>query len=1077
MVKKSDSPKSSKPIAIVAGNSDFIGLSLCDALLLQDLEVYLIDLKLSDYAERNHPLINSSNFHFLEADLANYRFDPVLKPAYIFHLTAEEEALNDQKLGLRSLLVHSLGTKNLLELALSSQAKFILVSGIDIYSGFLSQFNLEYYFGRKKTDQIRFSLQEAKRYAEALTFEYYQQFNLDARIVRLADVYGPGMSFAVNSPISRIFHNVAFYEPITISGDGLFPVRPTYITDVIYGLIKAVVNEDTKGKIYSLANPEEINLLNLAYLVREACQNDLMITFSKSEEVDKHLTVDRAALVRTQTELGWRPKVKVRDGVFRTVEWIRRGGPIMPTKEEKASWREAAPRPISTPPELPVFSQPEEELRLKTVLSAGIKPKIEKSPLTEEGLIKRKKVEPPDEEKNQLPSEKPPSLKIKSSVPIGLREEKPKLRPRLGLKLSKLKSSLPSRPKVSLPRLRLRRPQIKVFSGRSLILVLSLLVVGGIGAGPPFIFAGSSLIGVYRLQNSIKALGNRQVDLAEKESNLAQRDFQRAENWLSQSTWLATMIKKREDIERWRTLTVSVKEVSIATNHLAKAALPAFKMVKAILGNSGESVEEKLRLVKVETDLADDHLALAEGELKLIDPTWYPGLLTEPVKKLSKEVGKTREELAWFREFLQLSPQIFATTDQKTYLLLLQNNMELRPGGGFIGSFGLLKFVNGQMVDLKIEDVYSADGQLKTPVSPPEPIKTYLKQPNWYLRDSNWSPHFPTNAAQAQWFIKNEIGVEPDGVVAIDLSYVKELLNVIGPVDLPDYQDTVSADQLFEKAQARVEADFFPGSSQKRDFIGALARAVIQKMVNSDEGIWPAVIKRSGQAIQQKHLLVYFTDPNLNRVLEKRHWSGTIPLDREVVTGNQFHDFLMVVDANLGANKANYFVRRSVFHQVVVDKDGYLAERVTVEYDNQSPAETWPGGTYTNYLRIYAASGAVLQDVRIDNRTVPDEVQRGRELGKTVWALPIIVPIKSKLTISFDYHLSEPLAFEGGLAAYELRVWKQPGTIDDRFRLTVNYPAFYQVLKSEPKGEAQDQGVVFSTTLDQDQTFRLEIIK
>jgi nucleoside-diphosphate-sugar epimerase len=1081
--RKNVSLESRPPTAIVAGGGGFLGAALCDTLLVQNLEVFWIDDSVAGDSPSVFRLKQSPRFHHLESDITKYHFDPLMKPAYVFHLAGVEEYLSGRKPQLQTLLVNSLGTKNLLELSRLSQAKFLLISSVDIYSGYLSQFDLDTYFGPLRKEAARYSHHEAKRYAEALTFEYHQQFNVDARIVRLADVYGPGMNLDGGGLVTRLFHQASRQEPLSIEGDGLTPVRPTYVSDIIYGLVKAMVSPETKGKIYTLVNPEEVTVLNLAYLIQKACRRESAVVFVEEKSVGKRYVLDRLVLSQTQKDLGWRPKVSLEEGVEKTVEWIFRGGdeevvPV-PAAAEEVVFAPLPPAPIeekavveSSQAAAPKEEAKKVEKRDEFEKEKATRPVAETEEGENEGEISQ---EPEEEESAKKP--RLPELKIKSSAPIGVRESKSRTRPRVKLRFPRLKLAPLKRPALSRPRLPALRPRLRRPSHRLLVFGLSLTTLLVVVLGPPLVFAASGLLAVYRMQNAIGALKERQIQRADAEASKARGDLARAERWLNRSVWLAGIIDKREELERWRNLLGSLREVAVATTHVTKAAPPALAMTRAILGQSDETVEDNLRSAKVEVELADDHLALAEAQLKGLNPVWFPGFLSGPVQRAKNRIPETREEIAAVRDLLQVLPRIIGATGQRTYLLLFQNNMELRPGGGFIGSFGLAKFINGRLVDLKIEDVYNADGQLKDAVVAPEPIKTYLKQPNWYLRDSNWSPHFPTNAAQAQWFIKNELGVDVDGVVAADLSLIKEVLAVLGPVELPDYQETIAAENLFEKAEYRVESDFFPGSTQKRDFLGALGRAVIQKVVNTNEGDWPALMAAAGKAAREKHLMVSFADPSLNQVVEERGLDGAVPLEREKVSGNQLRDFLMVVDANLGANKANYFVRRSVFHQVVADKDGNLAERVTIEYDNQSPADTWPGGSYTNYLRVYVTSGAVLQDVRIDNRTVPDEIVRGRELGKTVWALPITVPIKSKLSVSFDYHLSDPLVFDGGLAVYDLQVLKQAGTVDDRYRLTFDFPAFYQILKSKPKAKARDQALVFSTTLEEDREFNLEIIK
>ena len=169
-------------------------------------------------------------------------------------------------------------------------------------------------------------------------------------------------------------------------------------------------------------------------------------------------------------------------------------------------------------------------------------------------------------------------------------------------------------------------------------------------------------------------------------------------------------------------------------------------------------------------------------------------------------------------------PSLLGQDQGKTYMVLFENNMELRPTGGFIGSFGLVSFDGGRLTDLAVNDVYSADGQLNGHVEPPAPIKNYLGEANWWLRDSNWDPDFPTSAKRAEWFLDKEIGKKVDGAVAVDLSPIREILKITGPIFLSDYNLNISSDNLYEKTQSEVQDNFFPGTHKKASFITALSR-------------------------------------------------------------------------------------------------------------------------------------------------------------------------------------------------------------------------------------------------------------
>jgi hypothetical protein len=149
---------------------------------------------------------------------------------------------------------------------------------------------------------------------------------------------------------------------------------------------------------------------------------------------------------------------------------------------------------------------------------------------------------------------------------------------------------------------------------------------------------------------------------------------------------------------------------------------------------------------------------------------------------------------------------------------LFQNESELRPTGGFIGSYGLLTFKSGKLISFEIKDIYEADGQLQGHVEPPWEIKNYLNEANWYMRDANWKADFVKTSADIQWFLGKEMNQKVDGVIGIDLAVAKSILGVIGEVYVPDFNEKINSNNLYEQAEYYAETKFFPVQDRKLVF-------------------------------------------------------------------------------------------------------------------------------------------------------------------------------------------------------------------------------------------------------------------
>src|SRR3989344_958968 len=295
------------------------------------------------------------------------------------------------------------------------------------------------------------------------------------------------------------------------------------------------------------------------------------------------------------------------------------------------------------------------------------------------------------------------------------------------------------------------------------------------------------------------------------------------------------------------------------------------------------------------------------------------------------------------------TPNLFGINGKKVYLVLFQNNMELRPGGGFIGSYGLLTLNAGKIASFSIADVYDADGQLKGHVEPPFAIRRYLKIPHLYLRDSNFDVDFAKGASSSAILLNAELGEIVNGVLGIDVSFVRSILEAVGHMYVAEYKETVTSANLYELTQSHAEKNFFPGSRQKKDFLRSLFSAMQSKLSSNDSVSYLEIAKSIDEAISQKHLLFAFSDKNMQDVFTINKWSSSLEGSPDI-SSKSINDFLGINEANLGVNKANYFVKRNVSHNVRIKENGSITGEVNIDFQNSS--NKWPGGDYINYLRI-----------------------------------------------------------------------------------------------------------------------------
>ncbi|MEK7450508.1 MAG: DUF4012 domain-containing protein [Patescibacteria group bacterium] len=411
-------------------------------------------------------------------------------------------------------------------------------------------------------------------------------------------------------------------------------------------------------------------------------------------------------------------------------------------------------------------------------------------------------------------------------------------------------------------------------------------------------------------------------------------------------------------------------------------------------------------------------------------------------------------------------PAIFGLDEQKNYLVLFQNNMELRPGGGFIGSYGLLTLDKGRITDFSINDVYDADGQLKGHVEPPFPIRRYLPSVHWYLRDSNFDVDFARGASVSAFLLNAETGKIVDGAIGIDLTFVKNILSVIGPVYVADYKETVSDNNLFQLAETHAEKNFFPGSTQKKDFLRALFLAIQLEFDSKKTFPYLSLAEVIADSISEKHVVFAFNDPGLQNTFSVNNLSSTLADERKSEE-NSINDFVGINEANLGVNKTNYFIQRLVSYAMTIDDSGGLSGQLNIKYANTSKNSVWPGGDYKNYLRLILPKDTKLSSIAIDgeeqkilpaitdpviyeakNFSKPQgiEVNKEEEQGKTIYGFLITVPTDTIKTITAKYTLAQEISLDNSLFSYNLRIFKQPGIDGYPFYLTLSYPSLFRVV-------------------------------
>ncbi len=478
------------------------------------------------------------------------------------------------------------------------------------------------------------------------------------------------------------------------------------------------------------------------------------------------------------------------------------------------------------------------------------------------------------------------------------------------------------------------------------------------------------------------------------------------------------------------TVGATASEMVLSASNVVNEGITLFDN---ILGDKPYDSAESGKNIKANVDFLYRDLSLMQSEtqegIKLglfLPKRLFEKVNFEKYKNMLVQGGVLAENL----------PDILGTGQKKKYLVLFQNNMELRPTGGFIGSYGVLSVDSGRLSELNVNDVYSADGQLKGHVEPPLPLKEYLGQANWWLRDSNWDPDFPTSAQRAEWFLNKETDQRVDGVLALDLNVVKDILSFTGPIFLPDYNLGISDKNLYEVTQGEVQDNFFPGTHKKASFLTALSRQLLFEIGKTETKNKGVLMKSFVKNLDERHIQVYFQSSKLEDPILMLGWGGAMG-DLSCGEGC-YQDSVGLVEANLGFNKANYFVSRKVDLSMNLNAKNVI-RTLNINYNNSASPALGPSGRYGVYLRVVLPTDigevVISKGVGDNEEQISPEitiVKNRKEVGLWLTVLP-----QQNLDVKFSWVSDIPENKHP--SSYGIYIRKQAGVTDDPWNINLGF--------------------------------------
>ena len=401
--------------------------------------------------------------------------------------------------------------------------------------------------------------------------------------------------------------------------------------------------------------------------------------------------------------------------------------------------------------------------------------------------------------------------------------------------------------------------------------------------------------------------------------------------------------------------------------------------------------------------------------------------------RISKLVAAFHKNMPMFQtwlniveQFLPVMPTLLGIGTPANYLIELLDSTELRPGGGFMGNYGILSFSGGRLINAHITDVYLLDRPFEAAgkvIPYPAAYSWFdLAPATWTFRDSNLDADFPTVARYSEANYMHEGGKIPiRGVIAFTPTLIQQALAITGPISVPEYHEIVTPQNLIDRIhhyQLALGNGDNPSpdkvSSVRKHFTALLAEHFLARVRQIAPSAMPELLKLFITSIRSKDVQIYFNSSPAEALLQSLHLNSAIQSPN--------NDSLFVVDANISPNKANKFITNNLNDQVTIDVDGNTIHHTTLSYSWATKGQVYGSALYRDYVRIYVPPGSILQE---QNGWQPRSQSQAFE--REVWAGFFTLTYGKKRTINLIWKVPGKAIKDAKGWHYQYLIQRQAG--------------------------------------------------
>ena len=554
-------------------------------------------------------------------------------------------------------------------------------------------------------------------------------------------------------------------------------------------------------------------------------------------------------------------------------------------------------------------------------------------------------------------------------------------------------------------------------------------------------------LGENEIKNSFNLIKEDNFEDALKKSERAETYFNISENIANLTSRQLAFINKQNIVAEVILKDEAGKAISNSMQNLSKGMIAIENVYQ------GKSINQEEEFLK-----GIEYVRISNSEIQKLER------LGKNLRWFNKQDVDLYKNANMFLDASDILPTFLGLDNEKNYLILFEDNNELRPSGGRIKTAAELTIKDLKIQNFKVVDVKELDEKLNVHVEPPFPVRRYLPTKNYFLEDAGFDPDFVESAITASTIYNLESGEEIDGVIAVDLYFLKSILKEVGPVYLEDIGKNVTDENLFQIASE------FNEKADEDNFTSKLLEKILFTINQSDGIKLYTLLNIIGNSIQQKHMLFAYRDADIQSVLSANNFSSSL-VDNRLNKNNKINDYFGLSEANLGKNKINLYISRSISKKNIINTNGSLSSEVTIAFKNNSQRGSSFSKTYKNYIQVILPEGVKLNNVLLngikqdiipaiknyetyeDKRfEVPSdmEIDQRTESNKNIFGFLINVEPDSIETIKINYDTPFVILTNPSTPTdYSLFIYKQPGIDSIPFNLTYEQKGNFVILPED----------------------------